>query len=300
MEIWYLERTTGEKRLERVYGHWALSLLYGDGFWNGLFSKLFLPLLAKIPLFSILYGYLQKRKASRKKIPAFIRDFGVDTSEFVHENFQSFNDFFIRKLKPEKRPIVSDPNVLAMPADGRVLVYPTFDQFAVKGQEFSLSQFLQNTADGHRYVEGSMAIIRLCPSDYHRFHFPCDGTPISTRLINGALYSVNPLALRKRLSILAENKRVITEIDTERFGTILYIEIGATNVGSIRQTFTPYQKVKKGEEKGYFEFGGSCIVLFFEKGRLEFDADLIRNTQKGLETRANFGTSLGKAKPYGR
>ncbi len=138
-----------------------------------------------------------------------------------------------------------------------------------------------------------MAIVRLCPSDYHRFHFPCDGTPSKARLINGALYSVNPMALRKRISILAENKRMITEIDTERFGTILYIEIGATSVGTICQTFTPELRVEKGEEKGYFEFGGSCIVLLFERGRVEFDSDLIRNTELGFETRSNFGQSLG-------
>ena len=101
------------------------------------------------------------------------------------------------------------------------------------------------------------------------------------------------MALRKRISILAENKRVVTEIETERFGTILYIEIGATAVGSIRQTYIPDLPVKKGEEKGYFEFGGSCIVLLFEKNRICFDADLIKNTEEGLETRANFGQSLG-------
>ncbi len=102
------------------------------------------------------------------------------------------------------------------------------------------------------------------------------------------------MALRKRLAILAENKRMITEIETERFGTILYVEIGATSVGAIRQTYTPETPVKKGDEKGYFEFGGSCIVLLFERDKLRFDADLIKNTEQGFETRANFGDSLGQ------
>lgn len=293
MEINYIERSTGEKCVEKVYGRRALMLSYGDGLFSWVFSKLVLPIFVHFPFFSRLYGYLQKRPSSQKKIAPFIKSFNVDASEFASHDFKSFNDFFIRKLKPEKRPIVKDPNVLAMPADGRYLVYPTFDQFVVKGQKFSLFDFLQSRADSNRYAEGSMAIIRLCPSDYHRFHFPCDGTPTKARLINGPLYSVNPIALRKRLSILAENKRMITEIDSDRFGTILYIEIGATNVGTIRQTYTPEKPVKKGDEKGYFEFGGSCIVLFFEKGRIQFDADLIRNTEKGLETRANFGQPLG-------
>ncbi|MBX7066475.1 MAG: archaetidylserine decarboxylase [Parachlamydiales bacterium] len=295
MEINYIERSTGEKRVEKVYGQRALMLSYGDGFVSWLFSRLILPIFVHVPFFSHLYGSLQKRPSSRKKIAPFMEAFGVDSSEFASTNFQSFNDFFIRKLKPEARPIAQDPNVLAMPADGRYLVYPTFDQFVVKGKQFNIFDFLQSRADGNRYGEGSMAIVRLCPSDYHRFHFPCDGIPSKARLINGPLYSVNPIALRKRISILAENKRMITEIDTERFGTILYIEIGATNVGTIRQTYTPDKKVKKGEEKGYFEFGGSCIVLFFEKGRILFDDDLIRNTENGLETRSNFGQPLGRA-----
>lgn len=298
MEIEYIERTTGQKCLEKVYGHRALSLLYGDGFWRGAFSKIVLPAVAHFPLFSRLYGRLQKRAASRVKIAPFIKTYGIDESEFASSDFKSFNDFFIRKLKPEKRPIVKDPEVVAMPADGRYLVYPTFNRFVVKGQEFSLFEFLQSRADSSRYSEGSMATIRLCPSDYHRFHFPCDGVATPARLINGPLYSVNPIALKRRLAILAENKRMVTEIDTENFGTILYIEIGATAVGTIKQTYSPQKPVKKGQEKGYFEFGGSCIVLLFEKGKVQFDEDLVRNTECGIETRANFGTSLGRYSSY--
>ncbi len=295
MEIAYIDRKTGCKCIEKVYGQKTLSLLYGDGFFKGMFSKLVLPFLACLPFFSRLYGYLQKRRASAKKVAPFIKAYGVDASEFVETTFSSFNDFFIRKLKADRRPIHPDPRVLIMPADGRYLVYPHFEQFLVKGQEFLLPTFLANSALARRYHDGSMAIVRLCPTDYHRFHFPCDGIPSKASLINGPLYSVNPLALRKRLAILSENKRMITEIDTPHFGTILYIEIGATFVGSIHQTYTPEKSIRKGEEKGYFEFGGSCIALLFEKGRMVFDADLIANTRKGLETRAHFGESLGSA-----
>jgi phosphatidylserine decarboxylase len=298
MEIVYIERKTGEKCVEKIYGFKALSLLYGEGFFRNLFSRAALPVLAHVPFFSCLYGYLQKRAASAKKIAPFIQAYGVDSSEFAEGKFHSFNDFFIRKLKPEARPIIADPKVFAMPADGRYLVYPKFQQFLVKGKGFNLEEFVRNTAFANRYAEGSMAIVRLCPSDYHRFHFPCDGVPSKACLINGPLYSVNPMALRKRISILSENKRMITEIETLDFGTILYIEIGATSVGSIHQTYMPDKPVKKGDEKGYFEFGGSCIVLLFEKGSIQFDQDLIENTKQGLETRANFGSSLGKVKMH--
>lgn len=293
MEIIYIERKTGKRCIEKVYGQRSLLLFYGDGFWREMFSTLFLPLTTCIPWASRFYGYLQKKEASKKKIAPFIQTYEVDASEFAEKNFSSFNDFFIRKLKPEARPIVNDPKRLAMPADGRYLVYPSFSDFRVKGQDFSLSEFLQNLAWGNRFSEGSMAIIRLCPSDYHRFHFPCDGVPTEAKCIPGPLYSVNPIALAKRLSILSENKRMVTEIETKQFGTILYVEVGATFVGSIHQTYTPNCPVKKGEEKGYFEFGGSCIVLLFERGKIEFDPDLIANTRNGFETRANFGDSLG-------
>lgn len=295
MEIAYIERKSGQKCVEKVYGHKTLSLLYGDGFWRRVFSLLFLPLLARVPFLSYFYGYLQKRPSSAKKVEPFISCYGVDASEFAEKQFHSFNDFFIRKLNPACRPIDPDPQVLAMPADGRYLVYPKFSQFKVKGQQFSLEQFLQHGPASRRYSEGSMAIIRLCPTDYHRFHFPCDGLAYKPHLINGALFSVNPIALRKNIAILSENKRVVTEIESDHFGTILYVEIGATFVGSIHQTYEPNNRIRKGDEKGYFEFGGSCIVLLFEKGRIAFDSDLISNTENGLETRANFGQSLGRA-----
>ncbi|HSX27107.1 MAG TPA: phosphatidylserine decarboxylase [Chlamydiales bacterium] len=286
-EVIYIDRRGGQRCTEKIFGHQALSFLYG----GSLFSRIMLPLIARFPYASQLYGYLQRQEKSAKEIRPFIETYGIDESEFLESNFKSFNDFFIRKLKSECRPIVK--NRLAMPADGRYLIYPQFDRFSIKGQPFSLKEFLQNSALANRYAEGSMAIARLCPSDYHRFHFPCDGIPSEANLINGLLYSVNPIALQKRISIFWENKRMITEIDSEEYGTILYIEIGATSVGSIHQTYTPDRAVQKGEEKGYFEFGASCIVLLFEKNRVQFDADLIENTKNGFETRANFGESLG-------
>jgi phosphatidylserine decarboxylase len=292
----YIDRKTNALCQEKIYGGRALSCLYGDRFWSKILHYTVLPLLACLPFFSRFYGFLQKRPSSRAKIKPFIQTYGIDTSEFESQDFRSFNDFFIRKLKPSSRPIVANPNVAVMPADGRYLVYPQFEQFSVKGQSFDLAEFLNDSFYARRFRTGSLVIARLCPIDYHRFHFPCDGTASPARLINGPLYSVNPLALRKRLAILSENKRMITEIESELFGTILYVEIGATAVGTIQQTFNPEEKVSKGQEKGFFQFGGSCLALLFEENRIVFDADLIANTQRGFETLAKFGESLGIAK----
>jgi phosphatidylserine decarboxylase len=299
-ELRYIERSTGEELVEKVYGAKALELFYGEGLAPRFFSKAFLPLIAKLPFASRLYGYFQKKTTSRGKIRPFIDQYKIDEKEFadpVH-SFLSFNDFFIRKLKSSCRPIAPDPCQVIFPADGRYLVYPDLryvEGFFVKGQQFSLGDFLKDPILARRFCDGAMVIARLCPTDYHRFHFPCDGNVLNTKRIHGPLFSVNPIALRKNLSILWENKRFITEIENPIFGSLLFIEIGATAVGSVHQTFCPDQPVRKGDEKGYFEFGGSCVVLLFEKGRVQFDADLIRHSNRLIETRANFGESLGRA-----
>jgi phosphatidylserine decarboxylase len=298
MEIRYIDRKTNTVEVEKIYGHRALSLFYGDSWLSRLFSLLFTPLLSRIPLFSRIYGYFQKRASSAKKVDPFIADYGIDRSEFTNTHFHSFNDFFIRTLKKEARPINPDPRRAVLPADGRYLVFPSLrqeDLFYVKGKPFDLSSFLQNGAYAKRFEEGSMVIARLCPTDYHRFHFVADGIPSKAKQIRGDYHSVSPLALKKNFSILWNNKRMVTDIDTDAFGKILYVEVGAICVGTIHQTYTPEKKVYKGDEKGYFSFGGSCIVLLFEKGSILFDKDLLLNSQRGYETKANYGVSLGMA-----
>ena len=143
MEIQYVDRSSGKLETEKIYGRRVLSLLYGETWASRFFSFFLLPLLSQIPLFSQFYGFLQTRPSSAKKIDPFIKDYRIDRSEFAEDGFDSFNDFFIRKLKPARRPIVGDPHRLAMPADGRYLVFPDLseaDGFYVKGQYFDFSK----------------------------------------------------------------------------------------------------------------------------------------------------------------
>ena len=149
------------------------------------------------PLFSALYGWWQKQPITKRKIAPFIKNFHIDTSEFLDDptTFRSFNDFFIRKLKPSARPFSLDPKMAIIPADGRYYFYQNIkeaDGFLVKGEKFDLHSLLQDDPLAHRYAHGSMVLARLCPTDYHRYHFPCDCIPGPTRFINGWLYSVNP------------------------------------------------------------------------------------------------------------
>jgi phosphatidylserine decarboxylase len=297
-EITFLDRTTGKEEKEKVYGQFFLEMMYGNSWIFRFFSLFLLPIVARVPLLSKLYGLFQKSAMSRFKVKPFVHAYNIDASEFAEslDAFGSFNAFFIRRLKPERRPIAPGKDLAVMPADARYLVFPNIaevDGFWVKGEKFSLQELLQD--DASQYARGSMVIARLCPVDYHRFHFPCECVPSTPRLINGPLFSVNPIALKRNIAILSENKRVITELKTQEFGKVQYIEVGATHVGSIQQTFTPGKTYAKGDEKGYFSFGGSCLILLFEPGAILFDQDLIDVSQKKMEVRAFFGQSLGKA-----
>lgn len=298
--IIYFDRISKNPCEEQVYGSKGLRLLYGSGLSTKLFGAPLAHVLARIPFFSSLYGRLQSSPSSKKKIKPFIEEFGVDTSEFADpiDAFSSFNDFFIRRLKPSARPIDPRQDVAIIPADGRYLFYQSIDKadgFVVKGEKFDLKTLLQNKELASHYSQGSMVIARLCPTDYHRYHFPCDCIPGETKCINGWLYSVNPIALKKDIQIFAQNKRTICHLNSPLFGDILFMEIGATFVGSIHQTYTPFKSYLKGEEKGYFSFGASSLILLFPPNSIHFDSDLLKASADHTEIRCLMGQSMGKA-----
>jgi len=138
-------------------------------------------------------------------------------------------------------------------------------------------------------------IIRLAPADYHRFHFPADGRISNSKRIDGSYYSVSPYAVKKRKRIYWENTREYSVLSTASAGDILMCEVGATMVGSIVQSYTPDTDVEKGQEKGWFAFGGSTIIILFEKGRVRVDEDILENTKKGYETSMKMGERLAAA-----
>lgn len=289
--LYVFDRETKSKIEEKVYGQRALNLLYG----GGKFGSFIKELASKNPFVSAFYGWLQKRPSSKKKVVPFIKLFAVDCSEFVKApaDFSSFNDFFIRHLKPESRPLADTQAIC--PADGRYRFFPNIKKsegFWVKGEKFNLKTFLDDAALAEKFDEGSLVLARLCPSDYHRFHFPVSCTPSETKMINGWLYSVNPVALTQDIHIYTKNKRALTHLKDTPFGEVLMVEIGATNVGSIEQTFTPGIPVQKGDEKGYFEFGASAVALIFAKDRLHFDPALLAPSDLNLEIKCLMGQSL--------
>ncbi len=287
--ITFFNRLTQRIETEAVYGEGFLRFTY-----ESTPGRLPLHALVKRAAFSHWYGRRMDAPASRAKIAPFLATYGVDTAEFADapSSFRTFNEFFYRKLNPQARPIAAGENEIVFPADGRHLVLPDIaacDDFFIKGTRFGLTTLLRNTSLAGRFAHGSMLISRLCPVDYHRFHFPCSGTPAVSHPINGPLYSVNPIALRKRPSILWENKRAITPLHTPNLGEVLLLEVGATCVGSIVQTYKPGDEIAKGAEKGYFRFGGSCVITIFEPGRIRFADDLIEHSKAGREVYARMG-----------
>lgn len=298
--IYYIDRKRGKREQEKVYGASALKLIYGNDWVSKLLGPFLLHALVKYPFFSALYGKWQTSSFSKSKIEPFVRNFDVDSSEFLHKTsqFNSFNDFFIRELKPEARPIAPGENIAVIPADGRYLFYSDIskeDGFIVKGEKFDLSSLLDDSQLASQYTHGSMIMARLCPSDYHRFHFPCDCIPGSTKFMNGWLFSVNPAALKKDIQIFTKNKRTLCKLRTLQFGNVLFLEIGATNVGSIHETYQPHIFQKKGSEKGYFSFGASSLILLFEPDKIQIDPELLEATKQGLEIKCLMGQSMGQS-----
>lgn len=293
-----VDRRTGETFLETVYGDEAMRVFYGTPTGLAFTSRV---LTAK--WLSNLYGAYNDSGASKHKIEEFVRLLGIDLSECEKDisEYASFNDFFARKLKPEARPLASEAGGVASPGDGRLLVFPAIDDATlaylkwapVKLQEL----FNKNQSLVERFRNGACAVLRLCPADYHRFHFPVSGKVGITKTVPGLLHSVSPYALEQKVPVYCMNKRTLCEIESDEFGKVLMMEVGALFVGSIVQTYRAGMHVQRGDEKGYFKFGGSTSILFFEKGAMEFDADLRDNSARGLETHVRMGERIGLLKP---
>ena len=293
--IRYFDRYAHTLKTEQIFGEKWLRFAYENPV-----GRFFVWALARRAVFSLYYGRRMNKPVSALRILPFLSAYNIDVDEFAKSafDFKTFNDFFYRQLKPGARPIADGERVAVLPADGRHLAFANVDNaagFYVKGAKFTVAALLGDEALAQKFAGGAMLISRLCPVDYHRFHFPVGGTVGEPRLINGWLYSVSPVALRRNVGYLVENKRVITLVESPVFGTVAMIEVGATNVGSIIQGFVPGRAVAKGDEKGMFAFGGSCVITLFQRDRIRFDADLLTSSAEQIEVYAKMGDRLGAA-----
>lgn len=291
--IHYFNRYTGRIETEEVYGDRFLRWTYGSPL-----GRLSLHALVKRAAFSRWYGRRMDAPTSRRKVSPFISTYKVDASEFAEPPgaYRTFNEFFYRKLKSGARPIDPDPAHAVFPADGRHFGFQDVSKLEgifVKGEVFDLHRLLGSDELTHPFRDGAMVLSRLCPTDYHRFHFPVSGLAGAPHLIDGPLFSVNPIALRRNIHIFAENKRAVSRIASEEFGMVVMVEVGATCVGSFDYTFTPGERVAKGAEKGFFKFGGSSTITLFERGRIQLADDLVSHSRSGIELYARMGDRMG-------
>ena len=292
-ELLYFDRYESRLRPEDIYGEKPLRWAYETAL-----GRLCLEGIIKRPWFSRLYGRWADTAGSAKEIAPFLKRFGLLTDEFADDPtiFRTFNEFFHRRLKGEARPVAAGEKTISFPADGRHFYIADLSQEShlyAKGQRLELSALLGDTDLATRFARGSAVLSRLCPTDYHRFHFPLSGVCGTPRLINGALYSVNPIALSRSLGYLLQNKRRVTVVTRPDIGEYLFLEIGATNVGSIVDTCTPGTEVQKGEEKGYFRFGGSMTIVIFPEKTVIPAGDLSVQSAAGIELYARMGDLLG-------
>ena len=241
-----------------------------------------------------LGGWYMSRIFSRGMIKSFIKKNNIDMSQFQEENYRCYNDFFTRKIRPEARPVDMDPTHLISPCDCKLTVLPITKEgrLTLKLTDYTVESLLRNKELAAAYEGGTAMIFRLCVDDYHRYCYICDGEQEEPVRIAGAFHTVNPIA-NDYFPIYKENTREYTVLHTENFGDVVVMEVGALMVGKI-VNHAGKATVRRGEEKGYFKFGGSTIVVLMQKDRVALDTDILENSQEGIETVVRYGEKIGQ------
>ncbi len=269
-----------------------------DKFLEKLYSSVvgcfFLKFLIK-PFVSNLGGFFLNTKFSTFMIDSFIENNNIDMSQYEEKKYTSYNDFFTRKLKPGARNICMEPNALISPCDSKLTAYDIDEdsEFMIKGTSYTLNSLLRDSKLAKQYQGGKALVFRLTVDDYHRYIYIDNGLKSRNRSIPGVYHTVNPIA-NDKFPIYKENHREYTLIKTENFGKVIQMEVGALMVGKITNHHA-ISNVKRGEEKGYFEFGGSTIVMLFEKDSIVLDEDIARYSSLNIETKVECGSKIGRS-----
>jgi len=300
LEIKYFNRENESVDIEKVYGDKAVEWLY-----KSTTGKMLSRLLVKRPI-SVLYGSLQGMSWSASKVQPFIKNFNIKIDEYVPtegrseaDPYGSFNEFFIRRFKEGARPIEQSTELMPAFCEARYFGYDSLNDdvsLPIKGRYWKSEALLSNEKWNDVFTDGPCLLARLCPVDYHRFHFPDDGEIIDHYRVPGALHSVNPIALKEVPEVFCDNERQVTILETKNFGKLAYVEVGAIMVGKIVQSRAMSGACKRGEEKGYFLFGGSTVILLGEKGKWTPDPVVTEKTAQGMEVYQKLGSRIAQTK----
>ena len=270
------------------YAGEALDILYNT--WGG---RILLKFLIH-PAVSALYGLYNDSRISKKRIEPFVRKNNIRMEDYVQQEYRCFNDFFTRKVKEEKRPVSPETDKLVAPADCKISAYTiTKDKrIRIKGVEYTLEELVNHRLDLKGYEGGECLVFRLSVDDYHRYIFLDHGKVTARFPVKGKLHTV--CSISKEYKIYRENTRVINRLETENFGQVIMIEVGALLVGRIVNY--PIKKFAKGMEKGYFKVGGSTIVMLFQKDAVVLDQDIREKIKEGVEVKVFMGEVIGSKK----
>lgn len=259
-------------------------------------GRILLKLLVQ-PKVSQLAGKILSVRASKCLIPYYIKKhrIGMDDIEVPQGGFTSFQDFFARRRKGVVRS--RDTGQLISPCDGFLTPVRIGREtvFEIKQTRYSLEDLLKSRSLAEKFTQGMALIFRLTPANYHRYCYAADGRVRKTEYIPGILHCVRPVALRN-IPVFVQNSREYQVVETEQFGTIVHMEIGALLVGKIQNNgVAENQLVKAGEEKGYFEFGGSTVALLLQKDAVSFEKKLYKRRNRNGEIPVCMGEEIGKS-----
>jgi phosphatidylserine decarboxylase len=297
-EISYFNRSTQTIETEHVYGDNAIKFIYDNAI-----GRLLAPIVASKPL-SQLYGSYQDWAISKNKVPPFVKNFNIDLSIYKagsqasakkENSYQSFNEFFIREFEDGQRNFVIDDTKMPAFSEARYFGHDSINDevdIPVKGKLLNAKDLLGGSTWSATFEGGPLLVARLCPVDYHRYHYPLAGKTLDSFQIQGQYHSVNPLALKAKPEIFIINERRASILQTEKFGKLAYIEVGAAMVGKIIQSHDENKPHAKGDQKGYFLFGGSTVILLGEKGKWRPSDDILSNTKAGIETYLHLGDEV--------
>ena len=282
MEIW------NRKELVEVpeVGIGAIRFVYGT-----VFGRILAKGILCRKFVSDLYAMWQRSSLSKGKVEKFMKEYNISVDDCTKQTFPNFNAFFTRKRKmiqdltaPKELPAIADAKLSALPIGRR-------SRFSVKGVYYTVGELLEDRDLAREYEGGMCLIFRLAPDDYHRYSFPDGGTAEPTREIKGVLHTVNPIA--GSMGVYRRNTRHYTVLHTEHFGDVIQMEVGALLVGKIcnhgRRSF------QKLEEKGYFAYGGSTVILLCKKDTVVIDQDILEYSARGIETKVRLGERVGQS-----
>jgi len=256
------------------------------------FGGLVLRLINRRWLSKLAGRYLDSR-LSKRKIKKYIKKHGIDMSQFMEEDYKSFNAFFTRRIKPELRPFDLDPCALVSPCDAKLSAYHISDglTFNIKGYDYTVESLLKNAELAEEFRDGLCLVFRLTVTDYHRYFCFDGGSASSNKFIKGRLHTVQLIALENR-RVFTENCREYTVLETDNFGTAVQVEVGAMMVGRIVNRIKE-GRFERGDEKGMFEFGGSTVVLLLKNGVAQVEDEIFVNTRNDCETVVKCGEKIG-------